>query len=105
MNGIHDMGGMHGMGPINPETDEPVFHADWERRVFALMMAIPGGIYNIDEFRHAIERMEAAEYLSTSYYEHWLHCLEVLMIEKGQFERAELEAAWSYAASAANRPA
>ncbi len=102
MNGIHDLGGMHGMGPVNAESDEPVFHAEWERRIFALMMAIPGDVYNIDEFRHATERMEAAEYLSTSYYEHLLHCLETLMVEKGQIERAELEAAWANAASAAS---
>ena len=98
MNGIHDLGGMHGMGPVNPESDEPVFHAEWERRLFGLMMAtFAGGIYNVDEFRHAIERMEPAEYLSTSYYEHWLHCLEQILIEKGQFQRAELETAWSAA--------
>lgn len=103
MNGIHDLGGMHGLGPINPETDEPVFHAEWERRLFGLMMAtFAGGIYNVDEFRHTIERMDPADYLSTSYYEHWLHSLENMLIEKGQFKRAELEAAWSDAAAGGN---
>jgi len=96
MNGIHDLGGMHGLGPVNPESDEPVFHAEWERRMFAVLMAtFASGIYNVDEFRHAIENMAPAEYLATSYYEHWLHSLEQVMIDKGQFDRSELEAAWS----------
>jgi len=87
MNGIHDLGGMHGLGPVNPE---------WERRMFAVLMAtFASGIYNVDEFRHAIENMAPAEYLATSYYEHWLHSLEQVMIDKGQFNRSELEAAWS----------
>jgi nitrile hydratase len=102
MNGIHDLGGMHGMGPVDAETDEPIFHADWERRLFAVMMAaFASGIFNVDEFRHAVERMAPAEYLSTSYYEHWLHSLESVLVEKGHIERAELEAAWSNAPSAA----
>ena len=98
MNGIHDLGGMHGLGPVDPETQEPVFHDQWERRMFALLMStFAGGIYNVDDFRHAIERMAPAEYLTTSYYEHWLHSLERVMMEKGQIDRAELEAAWSKA--------
>jgi len=106
MNGIHDLGGMHGMGPVNPETDEPVFHEEWERRMFAVLMATFAiGIFNVDEFRHATEKMPAAEYLSTSYYEHWLHSLEQVMIEKGQFDRADLEAAWSKVASATGETA
>lgn len=101
MNGIHDLGGMHGLGPVNADTNEPVFYAQWERRMFALLMAtFAGGIYNVDEFRHAIERMTPAEYLTTSYYEHWLHSLERVMMEKGQFDRAELEAAWQNATEA-----
>ena len=72
MNGIHDLGGMHGMGPIRPEANEPVFHEDWERRVFGVMIAtFAGGQFNVDEFRHAIERMDPAHYLESSYYEHW----------------------------------
>ena len=101
MNGIHDLGGMHGLGPVNPESQEPVFHDQWERRMFALLMStFAGGIYNVDEFRHAIARMAPAEYLTTSYYEHWLHSLERVMMEKGQFDRAELEAAWANVAEA-----
>lgn len=93
MNGVHDLGGMHGMGPIVREDNEPVFHHDWERRVFALFFSIfAGGHYNVDEFRHAIERMDPVQYLSSSYYEHWLHALETLLVENGAILPAELEA-------------
>ena len=89
MNGIHDLGGMHGFGPIRPEPNEPVFHDEWERRVFGVMMAaFGGGQYNVDQFRHAIERMGAPEYLTTSYYEHWLHAMETLFQERGTISRA-----------------
>ena len=95
MNGIHDMGGMHGMGPVDAETDEPVFHADWERRMFAVLMAtFTGGVYNVHEFRRTMECMAPADYLNASYFEKWLHTLEGLLIEKGEIDRAELEAAW-----------
>lgn len=94
MNGVHDLGGMHGFGPVIREPIEPVFHADWERRVFALRLGLWGsGRANGDEMRHAIERMEPARYLSTSYYEHWLYALETLLVEKGIISRAELESA------------
>ena len=81
VDGIHDLGGMQGFGPVVPEQDEPVFHHDWERRVFGLNFSRLGA--NVDEFRHAIERMPPAEYLATSYYEHWLHAIETLAREKG----------------------
>ena len=98
MNGVHDLGGMHGMGPINPEPDEPVFHNEWERRAFALMIAtFGGGNYNVDQFRHAIERMPQWEYLKSSYYEHWLHAVETLLVENGAISQQELESAWSKA--------
>ena len=93
MNGIHDLGGMHGIGPVNPEPDEPVFHEDWERHMFAVMIAtFAGGQFNVDEFRHAIERMDPAHYLESSYYEHWLHAVETLLVEKGVLTREELDA-------------
>jgi nitrile hydratase beta subunit len=93
MNGIHDLGGMHGFGPVVREKDEPVFHAEWERRTFGLLTAtLALGRYNIDEFRHAIERMDPADYLESSYYEHWLHAIETLLIEKGVITKQELTA-------------
>lgn len=102
MNGIHDLGGMDGLGPLEIELNEPVFHADWERRMFALMIStFGGGNFNVDEFRHAIERMDPAHYLATSYYEHWLHSVETLLIEKGVVSRAELAARQAEIAKAA----
>ena len=92
MNGIHDMGGMHGMGPIVREENEPVFHHAWERRAFAINMAAGFlGEWNIDMSRYAREQMPPAEYLATSYYEHWLWGLERLLVEKGLLTPAEIE--------------
>lgn len=91
MNGIHDLGGMHGMGPLGLEDGEPVFHHAWERRAFSLFATLyVGGHFNVDEFRHAIERMEPAHYLEGSYYEHWLHAFETLLVEKGAITADEL---------------
>ncbi len=62
MNGIHDMGGMHGMGPIEYEKDEPVFHHDWEARTYALSLALRlGGQFNLDAARNAIEQLPPAD--------------------------------------------
>lgn len=73
-----------GYGPVYREENEPIFHADWERRVFATTMAGLGGTLGpVDMFRHAIERMGAVNYLSTTYYEHWLAALEILAEERG----------------------
>ena len=90
MNGIHDMGGMHGFGPIVREENEPVFHHDWEGHVFAMQVAtpvpIPGGS------RNNIEHMDPAAYLTTSYYEKWLHSRIKGLIDAGVLTEAELEA-------------
>ncbi len=91
MNGIHDLGGMEGFGPIAPEHNEPIFHAEWEKRVFGLFAPLSAaGTFCVDEFRHAIERMGAAGYLSSSYYEHWLHAFETLTLEKDVLTAEEL---------------
>jgi nitrile hydratase len=93
MNGAHDLGGMHGFGPVNPEPDEPVFHHDWERRAFALQMAAGSlGRWNIDMGRYAREQMPPGEYLTTTYYEHWLYGLERLLVDKGLVTPDELKA-------------
>ena len=92
MNGIHDLGGMHGVGSIAVEENEPVFHADWEKRVFSMFFGLaPHGFYNLDEFRHGIERMGASAYLTTSYYEHWLTSYETLLVERGVITAQEYE--------------
>jgi nitrile hydratase subunit beta len=91
MNGIHDMGGMDGLGPVRREANEPAFHADWERRAFAIVnLAMAAAGINIDEFRHAIERIPPARYLASSYYERWLAAAETLLIEHGVITREEL---------------
>ncbi len=93
MKGGHDLGGKSAMGPINPEAEsaEPVFHADWERRVFALTLASGMlGKWNIDESRHARERQPAQQYLDNSYYENWLEGMETLLLEKGLLQAEEL---------------
>lgn len=93
MNGVHDLGGMHGLGGVDVEQDEPVFHDPWEGVVFGTMLATMGqGMYNLDEFRHGIEVMPPAHYLTSSYYEHWLETIEKNLIEKGVLNRDELEA-------------
>ena len=84
MNGIHDMGGMHGFGPVVVEPNEPVFHAEWEKRVLGMTYMIVGfGWTNIDAFRHAIERIDPVNYLSVGYYGRWLASLERLTVEVG----------------------
>ena len=92
MNGIHDMGGMHGFGPVVRERDEPVFHAEWERRTFALALAMMGRrAFNIDEFRRTVERIPPQHYLEASYYERWFLALENILVEKGVVARTEID--------------
>ncbi len=91
MNGAHDAGGMMGFGPVAPEPREPVFHARWEARMFALMSAVGDvGGWSIDEDRAACEAMEPGAYLASSYYEHWLHGLEQLLVVHGLASREEM---------------
>ena len=91
MDGIHDLGGMQGFGPVEVEPDEPVFHAPWEGRTFALAGAALGaGGFNTPMFRHAIERMEPGHYLTSSYYEHWLTAVTTLLVEAGMVSAGEL---------------
>jgi nitrile hydratase subunit beta len=91
MSRIHDVGGMQGFGPVEQEVDEPPFHADWEAHVFALNRALIGrGVYNLDEFRDAIERMPPQQYLASSYYEKWFHAVTTLLVEKGVLSAREI---------------
>jgi nitrile hydratase len=94
MNGAHDLGGMHGFGPINPEpeNEEPVFHSDWEKRVFGLTLAAGFlGKWNIDMSRHARERQHPVDYLRHTYYENWLAGLEKLLVEAELVDPDELK--------------
>jgi nitrile hydratase len=92
MNGIHDLGGMHGFGPIEREADEPRFHAAWEARVHAIaMLVLEQRYYTKDASRYGIERMAPAEYLRASYYERWLASLEYNLAHHGLLTRDELD--------------
>ena len=92
MDGIHDLGGRQGFGAVRHAPDARAFHDDWEKRVNALYsLAVRLGIFNMDEYRHAIERMEPRHYLSASYYERSLTSLATLCVEKGLTTRDELE--------------
>lgn len=92
MNGVHDMGGMHGFGPVKPEANEPLFHAEWEAHVRAMQSATVGRFFNLDEFRYGIEQMDPAHYLRSSYFERWLATIEYNLIQKGVVTSAELDA-------------
>jgi nitrile hydratase len=94
MNGAHDLGGMHGFGRINPEpaAEEPVFHADWEKRVFGLTLAAGFlGKWNIDMSRYSRERQHPIDYLRHTYYENWLAGLKTLLVEAGLVNPQELK--------------
>jgi nitrile hydratase len=104
MNGVHDMGGMHGLGPVEIESNEPFFHADWEARTFALTLASGYlGKWNLDMSRYAREQMPGPEYLATSYYEHWLWGLRKLLVDEGLVTAKELESGRSEAKSSEAR--
>ena len=92
MDGVHDLGGREGFGPVVAEPDEPVFHADWERRAWGLTMStFVAGLSNGGQFRHAIERMDGVHYLSSPYYEHWITGVATRAVEDGVVGREELE--------------
>lgn len=93
MNGIHDMGGLHWLGSVNVEKDEPVFHARWEGRIFAMTQVLDRtGIYNLDEHRHEIELMHPARYLDDGYYGRWLFAMESILHRKNILRHDELDA-------------
>jgi nitrile hydratase beta subunit len=93
MNGVADMGGMHGFGPVQVEPNEPIFHADWERRIFALNNAAgAAGVWTLDAFRQTRESIPPPEYLALSYYALWVVSLENLLIEYGLATPEEIAA-------------
>jgi nitrile hydratase len=92
MDGVHDMGGMHGFGPV--PDDDAAFHADWERVVYGMDKIVKAErLFNIDEKRHSIERMDPADYLGSTYFERWLDGMERLLVEKGHVTEAEIASA------------
>jgi len=92
MNGVHDMGGMEGLGPVEHEKNEPVFHHAWEGRALGLTLAMGAWKkWNIDASRHARELIPGPVYLRSSYYEKWLLALGEMMVQAGLVTREELE--------------
>jgi nitrile hydratase subunit beta len=92
MDGIHDMGGMHGFGKVEPEPNEPVFHAAWEGHCLAINRAMSyAGAFNIDQSRAAIEELPPDVYLTSSYYKKWAVRLENLLIKLGLADAQEIK--------------
>ena len=92
MNGVHDMGGQQGMGPVVFEKDEPVFHASWEARIYALNRAMRAWRkWSLDTDRHALELLSPVDYLRMSYYERWVYRLEAQVVEYRLVSREEIE--------------
>jgi nitrile hydratase len=93
MNGPQDLGGQMGFGPVAPERDEPIFHAEWEKRALGVTLATGAfGAWNIDESRHARESLHPAIYYAASYYEIWTRALEILLKRHGFLSDADLAA-------------
>src|SRR5438876_12445216 len=92
MNGIHDLGGMDGFGPVDVERDEPIFHEPWERTVFGLATTVFfRRIGNGHAYRHAIERMDPVHYLSAPYYERMMTGIATMLVERGVISREQLD--------------
>jgi nitrile hydratase len=88
---IHDVGGMEGFGAVDVTDDGEPFHADWEARIFGLNIAlVRRGVYTLDELRDAVERLDPATYLGSSYYERWYLAIRRLVVEKGLVAAEEL---------------
>ena len=83
MDGIHDLGGMQGFGPVEPNDATVGYHETWEGLVHSSFVGTMGsGIHTMEEFRHAIERMEPAHYLTAAYWDRWLVAISTLAVEK-----------------------
>jgi nitrile hydratase subunit beta len=92
MNGVHDMGGQQGMGPVEYEKNEPVFHAPWEGRIYALNRAMRAWrTWSLDTERHALELLPPVDYLRMSYYERWVVRLAAQLVQSGLVTTEEME--------------
>ena len=92
MHGPQDMGGRDGFGPVIPEENEPIFHAEWEKSVLALTVAMGfTGMWNLDKSRSARETLPWHYYLTASYYNIWLAALENIMIAHDLLTREEIK--------------
>ena len=97
MNGVHDLGGTDGLGPVVVPDREPVFTAEWEKAAFAMFsMCFRAGFFGVDEFRYGIEQMHPAVYLLSPYYEHWIHTVEHYGKAKGLLDLDEVDRRTQY---------
>jgi nitrile hydratase subunit beta len=105
MNGVHDLGGMQDMGPVQVEKNEPVFHEPWQARAFACTRAMGGWRkWNLDAMRFQREQIAPVDYFRMSYYERWIVALVELMLKNGMVTPAELESGKSDPGSAKLTP-
>lgn len=92
MNGLHDMGGMQCYGSVKPEANEPIFHAEWEKKAMAMTVGMGfAGQWNLDVSRFARESLPPEFYLTKSYYQIWIGGLQNLMLERGMVTHEELQ--------------
>lgn len=92
MNGVHDLGGTDGLGPVPVPESEPVYHEEWEKAAFAMFsMCFRAGFFGVDAFRYGIEQMHPAAYLLSPYYDHWAHAVEHYGVAKGVLDEAEID--------------
>jgi nitrile hydratase beta subunit len=97
MNGVHDLGGTDGLGPVEVPENEPVFRAEWEKAAFAMFsMCFRAGFFGVDEFRSGIEQMHPGIYLLGPYYEHWIHAVEHHGKQKNMLDLDELDRRTQY---------
>ena len=97
MNGIHDIGGMDGMGPVNPTKWEPNYHAEWEKVAYAFFpFSARAGMFGLDEFRCHLEKLHPLHYLTAFYYEHWVEATEQIGEKKGYWTQEELNKRTTY---------
>lgn len=97
MDGIHDLGGRAGFGPVLHSDDEPVFHSDWERSVLVMSYALAlAGAFNLDEFRHGVEQIPPHDYITARYYEHWIEAMVHFGVARGIFDEEDLETRTKY---------
>jgi nitrile hydratase beta subunit len=106
MNGVHDMGGLQNMGPVEYEKEEPVFHAVWEGRIYGINRSLRAlGKWNLDAWRYQIELLPPADYLRMKYYERWLRINEQLLVKHGLVTPEELATGSAEPGSATAIPA
>lgn len=105
MNGIHDLGGVDGMGPVGPTGWEPPYHAEWEKAAWALFpFSARGGMFGLDEFRKHLENLHPLHYLTAFYYEHWLEATEQIGEKKGYWTKEDIEKRVAYYLQYPNAP-